>query len=452
MRFLVAAAIAASIPAAHAGTLLDLYNLAVQNDLTLQQLAAGRDAAVEAGPRAWSAVLPQVAGTAYVRSNRRTGTSKDANDPGAAGTVLDESYGSSGVNVQLSQTIFDWSEFANVSAARKQVAQADAAFSSAQQALIVRLVTTYFAVLSAQDTLRADLDAQSGYKQQLEGLQESFKSGVAPVTDLKNAQAAYDAGAAAVLIDQTALSGAKRALAVMVGRPIGSIEPLRDEIVLAPPTPSDVESWARAASSDNPDVITAHFAAESAEKATSSAFGKHFPSLNAVGSYGNINTNSQFGNDVVNNYIGLQLQWNIFQGGAVMSAVRSAEAQQAQAVAIYQLALRTADQNVRNHFDGVVNGIATVNAASSAMASQQSSVLATEVGFKVGIRTIIDSLLARQTMTSVQKTFSSARYGYLTSLLALKSDVGQLTRKDLEDVDRMLAMASSSGRTLPPQR
>jgi outer membrane protein len=237
----------------------------------------------------------------------------------------------------------------------------------------------------------------------------------------------------------------------MVGRPIGSIDPLRDEIVLAPPNPADVESWARAASSDNPDVIAAHFQSESAEKMTSAAWGKHFPSLNAVGSYGSVNTNSRFGNDVVNNYIGLQLQWNILQGGAVMSSVRSAEAQQAQALAIYQLALRTADQNVRNHFDGVVNGIATVNAASSAMASQQSSVLATEVGFKVGIRTIIDSLVARQALTSAQKSLSTARYGYLTSLLALKSDVGQLTRKDLEDVDRMLVAAPSTGRTLPPR-
>jgi outer membrane protein len=238
---------------------------------------------------------------------------------------------------------------------------------------------------------------------------------------------------------------------VIVGRPIGSIDPLRDEIVLAPPNPADVESWARTAQTDNPDVISAHFASESAESATSSAFGKHFPTLNAVGSYGNVNSNSRFGNDVINNYIGLQLQWNIFQGGAVSSGVRTAEAQQAQALAIYQLALRTADQNARNHYDGVVNGIATVNAAASAMASQQSSVLATEVGFKVGIRTIIDSLVARQALTSAEKSLSSARYGYLTSLLSLKADVGQLTRKDLEDVDRMLVPAVSTGRTLPPR-
>ncbi len=451
-RFWAAAAVAALVPAAHAGTLADLYALAVQNDLTLQQLAAQRDAAVEASPRAWSAVFPQVSGVAYVRSNRRTGTSKDANDPAATGTVLDETYGSSGVSVTLSQTVFDWSQFAAVSAARKQVLQAEAGYTAAEQNLIVRLVNAYFGVLAAQDTLRADLDAQSGYKQQLDSLQESFKSGVAPVTDLKNAQAAYDAGAATVLIDQTTLSSAKRALAVIVGRPIGGIDPLRDEIVLAPPNPSDVESWARTASSDNPDVIGAHFAAEAADRLTSSTWGKHFPTLDVVGSYGNVNTSSRFGNDVVNNYVGLQLQWNIFQGGAVMSAVRQAEAQEAQATANYQLALRTADQSVRNHFDGVVNGIATVNAASSAMTSQQSSVLATEVGFKVGIRTIIDSLVARQAMTSAQKSLSSARYNYLTNLLALKSDVGQLTRKDLEDVDRMLIPVASTGRTLPPQR
>ena len=39
-------------------------------------------------------------------------------DPAATGTVLDETYGSNGVSVTLSQTVFDWSQFANVSAAR----------------------------------------------------------------------------------------------------------------------------------------------------------------------------------------------------------------------------------------------------------------------------------------------------------------------------------------------
>ena len=49
---------------------------------------------------------------------------------------------------------------------------------------------------------------------------------------------------------------------------------------------------------------------------------------------------------------------------------------------------------------------------------------------------------SRQALASAQKTLAQSRYDYLVSLLSLKSDVGQLTAKDLDDVDRLLTGAS----------
>jgi outer membrane protein len=426
-----------------ANALNDLYRLAAQNDLTLQTATAQHDAAIEARPQAWASLFPQVSATGYFRSNRRRGTALDNSEVGTSGD-LNESYTSSGYALNLSQTIFDWSAFRSLSAAGRRAAQAEAAYAAAQQNLIIRLVTAYFDVLTAQDSLRADQNAMAAFKQQLDNLQESFKSGVAPVTDVKNAQAAYDASAAQVLMGTTALNDAKRALGVIVGRPIGAVDPLREEIVLAPPNPNDVESWTRAAITDNPGVIASHFAAEAADEQASAAFGKYFPTLNAVGQVGGINSNSEVGNDIVTDYVGLNVRWNLFEGGATASSVRSANANSAAAEANYQLAARSAEQSARTHYDGVVNGIAVVNAASSAASSQQASVLATEVGFKVGIRTVIDVLQARQSLAGTQKTLAQARYLYLISLLSLKADVGQLTKKDLEDVDRLLVPVASA--------
>jgi len=448
-RFLGIATTAAmiSLPtAASANALADLYRLAAQNDLTLQNALYVRDVAVETGPRALAPLLPQLAAQGYYRANRRTGETNDVNEAGTTNRSLDESYSSSGVTLGLSQTIFDWSAFKAYTVADRTVAQAETTYAAAQQDLIIRMAQAYFAVLLADDTLRADQSAQLGYKQQLDSLQEGFKSGVAPVTDVKNAQAAYDAATAQVLVDTTTAASARRALGLMVGRPIGLLPALREEIALAPPNPANVESWVKTAATDNPSLIAAHFAAEAAEANVSAAFGKHLPTLAAVGQVGGVNTTSEFGNDVFTNYVGVVLQLPIFQGGAVNSAVRTAEANSSQANVAYQLSARQAEQNVRNHFDGVVNGIATVNAATSALASQQSSLLATEVGSKVGVRSIIDVLAARQGLASVQKSFAQSRYNYLLNLLALKADVGQLTSKDLEDIDRLLVGSSSAPR------
>jgi outer membrane protein len=434
----VAACAATWLPAANANVLADLYRLAAQNDLTLQNAAFQRDVAVESRPRTRAPLLPQLVAQGYVRANRRTGQSTDTEDAGTTFRDLDESYTSTGATLSLSQTIFDWSAFKSFSAADRTVAQAESAYALAQQDLIIRLVSAYFTVLIADDTLRADQDALVGFGQQLDRLQEGFKSGVAPITDVKSAQAAFDAASAQVLLDTTTAANARRALAVLVGRPIGALAPLREQITLAPPNPSNVESWVRTAATDNPGVISAHFAAEAAARQADAAFGKHFPTLDAVGQVGGISSNSEFGNDVYTNYVGLRLTLPIFQGGAVNSLVRQAEAISGQNNVAYQLALRTAEQNARNHFEGVVNGIATVNAAASAVSSQQSSLLATEVGAKVGVRSVIDILAARQGLAGAQKVFAQARYNYLVNLLSLKGDVGQLTTRDLEDVDRLL--------------
>src|SRR6185436_9132847 len=131
--------------------LADLYRLAAQNDLTLQNAAYVRDVAIEAGPRTRAALLPQLVGEGYVRANRRTGEAKSQDEASTTFTSLDESYTSSGVTLALQQTLFDWTAFKSYSAGDKTVAQAESAYALAQQDLIIRLVQAYFTVLVADD-------------------------------------------------------------------------------------------------------------------------------------------------------------------------------------------------------------------------------------------------------------------------------------------------------------
>jgi outer membrane protein len=449
VRFLGTAAVAAFalLPiSAGAESLSDLYQLAKQNDLTLQVAASQRDAALENKPQARSAVLPQLTAQADARSNQFNVKSVNAE---SSYSETNERYTTTGYSLTLSQVLFDWSAFETLSQADKLVAQGEAAYVSAEQDLIVRLVTAYFDVLSAEDTLRADQGAQEAFKQQLAQLEEKFRSGLTPITDVKNAQAAYDGSTAEVIADTTALNNAKRALGIIVGRPVGQIARLRDEIALAPPTPSSVDNWVQAAKSDNPDVLSARYAAEAARDKISATRAQHFPTVSAVGSISQDDSGSRFGYDATSNYIGVNLTLPIFQGGLVSSSVRTAEASYMEGLAKYQLALRVADQSVRDNYEGVVSGIARVNASSSAVTSQQNSVVATEVGFKVGIRTVIDVLNVRQALANSQKNFAQSRYDYLISLLSLKSSVGQLTKQDIDDIDRLTIPSNYGG--IPPR-
>ena len=363
--------------------------------------------------------------------------------PATATTRAINYFSTRSYSLNLSQTLFSWSAFQTVAQSNRQVAEAEATFRSAEQTLITRTASAYFNVLSAQDTLRADLDAQTSFKQQLDQTQKKFSVGLAAITDVRNAQASYDTSSATVIADRTAMDNARRALGLIVGRPVDSIALLQDQIPLVAPNPVSVDEWSKAAAEDNPDLMSANYAAQVAEKQIEISRGQYLPTLSAVGSSGRQTSHSEFGDDTITDSVGLSLNWNIFQGGLVTSQVRQARASYEQAQAQHELERRTVDQNVHNDYEGVVSGIASVNANKQAVVSNQTSLDATLVGLKVGIRTEIDVLNARQALAAAQKSYYQSRYTYLNSLLALKLDAGRLSEKDLADIDGLLVLGTS---------
>lgn len=427
--------------AAQGGSLVELYDLAKGNDLNLQAALHQRDQGTEADNQALAALLPQLAAEGGTRKEH---LKVKAANTGSTFVPIDERYDATTYALTLSQTLFDWQAFKNMSAGNRLEAQAEAAYAAAEQDLILRVAQAYFNVLSAEDRLRADRDAQTAFRQRLDNAQERFKAGAAPVTDVKNAQAAFDSSTATVVVDTTRLSNARRALSVIVGQPVGQLDHLRDDIALVPPNPPQVDNWAQAAANNNPAVIVARLGADAAGDLASAAHGRFLPRVSAVGVLtAEDNEESQFGSDNRTDYVGINVEWRLFQGGRAVSSVREAKASQREAQARYQLALRTADQSVRDAYDGVVNGIASVRAATSAVSSQQNGVIATEVGFNVGIRTVIDVLNARQSLANSQKALSDARYSYLLNLLALKGAVGQLSAQDVQDIDNLLVRGAA---------
>ncbi len=72
------------------------------------------------------------------------------------------------------------------------------------------------------------------------------------------------------------------------------------------------------------------------------------------------------------------------------------------------------------------------------MVSAQSALEATEAGFEVGTRTIVDVLLSQQVLFQAQSAYSSSRHNFLVNTLRLKQAAGVIEVADLETVNRLL--------------
>ena len=420
---------------ASANDLLDTFHLAQTQDQTLLAAQYQRDAAIEAHPQALSTLLPQLSATGQGERERTHDLTASTSTGAPAGAYY---YNQDSYSLNLSQTIFDWTAFQTLSQSNKQVAQAQATFEYARQDLIYRTADAYFTVLNAQDTLKADVDAQTAYQQQLEQAQKKFQVGLAAITDVRNAQASYDTSRATVIADQRALDSAKRSLGQLIGRPVASAAGLQDEIPLVAPTPTAEEDWVKAALQDNPNLMNYYYAQEAAKKNIDALQGKYLPTLSAVGAVGRQKTDSDISGDEVNDSIGLQLNYNIFQGGLVHSQIKQAAASWHQAQAQYEGQRRVVDQAARDAYEGVISGIAGVQANHQAVISNQTSLEASQVGLKVGTRTEVDVLTAQQALAAAERSYYQSRYDYLRSVLSLKQQAGRLNEPDLIEIDNLL--------------
>ncbi|MDH3546725.1 MAG: TolC family protein, partial [Gammaproteobacteria bacterium] len=63
---------------------------------------------------------------------------------------------------------------------------------------------------------------------------------------------------------------------------------------------------------------------------------------------------------------------------------------------------------------------------------------ATQAGFEVGTRTIVDVLNSQFALYLAITNFYQSRYNYILNVLQLKQAAGTLQIQDLEDVDRWL--------------
>ena len=86
----------------------------------------------------------------------------------------------------------------------------------------------------------------------------------------------------------------------------------------------------------------------------------------------------------------------------------------------------------------VVTLVANVTAQKQAVISATSALEATQVGYKVGTRNIVDLLQAEKNLYSAEKNLANAKYDYIIAKLKLSLAAGTITPGDLVNINSLL--------------
>lgn len=438
--------VVASIPAP-ANDLMEFYRLALSRDALLRTATAQRDAAIEARPQALSQLLPQVAASAGAGREREGFQGGVAANGGIFNCALSSSqqvqycYSNTyAYGITLQQTLWSFESFNRLKEANFVAAGAQAALLSAQQALLLRVATAYFGILSAKDQLATYRRAREAFGELLHEETLREKTGIGPRSAVAQAQSFYDATEQSVIDAQNALDDANLALTEIVGGHTDDIAPLRDDIPLASPEPSSAEAWVAAARQENPAVRAAELQTEAADRDIAVQRGKGLPNISINGNSSHTWQDLAVGGKQTLDAVGVQVNWPLFQSGAVASAIRQSRAQYREAQALYDTAQRDTERATRAAYRGVVTGIVRIGAARRAVDSGRQAVEASQRNVEFGTGSVFDLLNAQNNYYAAQRAYSQTRYDYLTALLTLKQQAGSLTEHDLEGIDSLLVM------------
>jgi len=443
-KLILGAALAAAGPGAHAVDLMAVYELASKNDPEIRAAERRLDASELETRIARANFLPQINSTLQRTPIGHSQPKLNAVD------LDDNDIDSENYSVTLTQSLFDYGNVVEMERARRIIAQADAQYNVAWQDFLQRTAQRYFDMLNAIDELRFAEAEEVALRRQFEQAEQRFEVGLSAVTDFLEAQAAWDGARARVIVADNALENAREGLRELTGEFFESFKPLTEELPLNPPSPNDSREWVERALRANPDLAVARQALDIADSDIRLARAGHMPTLDFSANY-NRTLNNEFAlrsddqqqigtvtfqNDQWSAQVTLSIP--IFSGFAVQSQTRQARINRSVASEELDLNQRQTVRATENAFRAVLAGIRQVEALNQALVSADSALEATNAGFEVGTRTIVDVLLAEQRFFQAQRDYSNARHQLILDRLALRRAAGSLAPEDLERANGLL--------------
>ena len=424
-----------------ADSLLDIYNDALENDPQYKSAEFSYLSGKEIKVQGRAALLPNISINAQTNWNEYYQNGELRNE-----------YNNFNTSARLSQPLIRLDSWFKYRQSKFLTDAAEADFAYSQQALIVRTAELYFNVLRAIDNLSAARSEEKAIKKQLDQIRQRYEVGLSAVTEVQEAQLAFDLSLASRTRVEGEVYTAKESLNALVGREIISLDGLVNDLNVSNPVPASKEEWARKAVENNFRLQAANLRKFASKNNARSVASNHLPKVDIVGvqtesetnqySFDGFNTGGGFNitvpDETQRDTYSLQLSMPIFQGGAVISRTKQAYAESNKSSEDALFAERNVIQDVRSQYSNVVTLVANLRAQKQAVVSASSALEATRVGYEVGTRNIVDLLQAEKNLYSAERNLSNAKYDYLITTLRLHLAAGTLTPENLIEINNLL--------------
>ncbi|HSS02124.1 MAG TPA: TolC family protein, partial [Kofleriaceae bacterium] len=232
----------------------------------------------------------------------------------------------------------------------------------------------------------------------------------------------------ALTADTNAL-GSRRRLAMLLGLPDGTELSLVDIDTAPPALPWTEDEAVGRARRDRSEARVAEANHRAAELGVAVAKANYYPSISLQGVYSHSITTASFGSATDSAYIGLTLDWNLWDWGKRTAEVDgsralSRQAQIAQVAAADQIAV-----DARSRWQAARTAQATLDVTARGLAAAAEAQRLQAARFQHGAATTVEVLDVETALANAKAQEAIARYQYLVAWMALGRAVGTVPGK-----------------------
>jgi outer membrane protein len=417
-------------------TLLGCFADAASNDPIYQEQVAIYKATLQTLPENFSAVLPQFS------FSSAAGREFETMGQLGKGFFTTNSYG-----VQANQTVFNYTQFKQIAQARLAVKAAFATLTAQQQDLMMRTATGYLNVLRAHDLLEFAKQQKHYLSEQLSATKTLFEHEDATITDLEQAQGAYDLINAEYNAAEINLYNSIQDLSQITGIRYHEFTYLNPRFPLIKPNPEKIETWIGIANRQNWALRAARLTIMANREAVKATQGNFLPSVTASTGLTNATVPSLFLIDSVplnTRTVGVNANWNFFQGGLTVAQVKAAIATVQQSEATMRQQYLQTMANTRKSYTDIEIGVARVKNVRASLEANTKALNHAQEAYRAGELTITEILQIQYQLYRAQTLYADYVYDYLLNILLLKQAAGILDVDSLAQINSWLDFKNHS--------
>jgi multidrug efflux system outer membrane protein len=309
----------------------------------------------------------------------------------------------------------------------------EAAARATRLTLVGDVADAWLTYAADRSLLQLAEDTAANAREQVKLTRLRLEGGIAPRSDLRQAEQVLAAAEADIALQRTAIAQDANALQLLVGAPV--------EDALLPRSIDDAEDAVRTlpAGIDStillrrPDVVQAEYELRAANAEIGAARAALFPRITLTGLAGLASNalSNLFTGAAFNYSAGTEARYSLFAGGAARAGVVETEAQREAALAAYEGAIQAAFRDVADALARRGTIAAQLSANRLSVDAAEDTFLLADLRYRGGLESFLASLDAQRAAYEAQRTLLTTRLVEASNRVTLYRALGGETVEEV---------------------